>query len=87
MKKKFGPYEFLVVVGVISVILAVVFFAKDPYMYGYSFHNADGSITSGGATISDFMNFVKNSFGALFLIIGLGFIGFGLTKPASKENK
>ena len=76
-----------VVLGAIAVILAVVFFATEPYAYSYSFTNADGSITSGGATISDFMNFVKNAFGALFLIIGLGFIGIGLKEPAGKENK
>ena len=76
-----------VVLGAIAVILAVVFFATDPYVYYYSFHNADGSITSGGITISDFMNFVKNSFGALFLIIGLGFIGIGLKEPSGKEKE
>ncbi len=76
-----------VVLGAIAVILAVVFFATEPYKYGYSFTNADGSITSGGATISDFMNFVKNSLGALFLIIGLGFIGIGLKEPSGKEKE
>lgn len=86
MSKKYSSILF-VVLGAIAVILAVVFFATEPYVYRYSFHNADGSITSGGATISDFMNFVKNAFGALFLIIGLGFIGIGLKEPAGKENK
>ena len=76
-----------VVLGAIAVILAVVFFATEPYAYRYSFTNADGSITSGGATISDFMNFVKNSLGALFLIIGLGFIGIGLKEPSGKEKE
>lgn len=65
----------------------MVFFATEPYAYRYSFTNADGSITSGGATISDFMNFVKNSLGALFLIIGLGFIGIGLKEPSGKEKE
>jgi uncharacterized membrane protein len=86
MTKKFGPF-FLVAVGVIAVILAVVFFATGPYVYHYTYSDGNGGFISGGATISDFMNFVKNSFGALFLILGLGFIGFGLTVPASKENK
>jgi uncharacterized membrane protein len=86
MTKKFGPY-FLVAVGVIALILAVVFFATGPYVYHYTYSDGNGGFISGGATISDFMNFVKNAFGALFLILGLGFIGFGLTIPASKENK
>ncbi len=86
MSKKYSSILF-VVLGAIAVILAVVFFATDPYVYHYSFHNADGSITSGGITISDFMNFVKNSFGALFLIIGLGFIGIGLKEPSGKEKE
>ena len=86
MTKKFGPF-FLVAVGVIAVILAVVFFATGPYVYHYTYSDGNGGFISGGATISDFMNFVKNAFGALFLILGLGFIGFGLTVPASKENK
>ena len=86
MSKKYSSILF-VVLGVIAVILAVVFFATEPYAYRYSFTNADGSITSGGATISDFMNFVKNSLGALFLIIGLGFIGIGLKEPSGKEKE
>ena len=57
-----------------------------PYVYHYTYSDGNGGFISGGATISDFMNFVKNSFGALFLILGLGFIGFGLTVPTSKEN-
>lgn len=80
----------MIVVGIVAIILSIVCFSFKSLDYeGNSMYGGDAftGIQNAAATTSknvkELASIVQFGFGSVLLVIGLGFIGVGLTTPMS----
>ena len=86
----------LTIVGVVSIVFAILCFTRRDlsieypnYYGGDAFTGIQHAAARTSRNVSELANIVQFGFGAILFVMGLGFIGVGLTTPMNghKEEK
>ena len=84
----------LTVVGVVSIVFAILCFTRDDLSYefpnyygGDAFTGIQHAAARTSRNVSELAKIVQFGFGSILLVMGLGFIGVGLTTPMNGHKE